>query len=121
MSASTNAVARLDMSIAASITTVARNLTERAALDPRGKLGAGMRPTARTRDLQQLMLSRQDRRLGQIDHLMTRRATHDPALPAEIVPALATLIGTNRERLIGIIDELARRALMPELRALLAL
>jgi hypothetical protein len=50
-----------------------------------------MRPAHRARDLQQLMLGRQDRRLGQVDDLMTRRAAHNPVLPGEIVAALAAL------------------------------
>ena len=58
--------------------------------------------------------------MGQIDHLLTCRAAHDPALPGEIVPALATRVGTNRDRLVEIVDQLARRALMTGLGALLA-
>ncbi len=69
---------------------------------------------------EKLVLGRHDRRFGQIDHLVACRTTHDPALSGEIVPALATLLGTHPERLVGIVDQLARRALVPELGALLA-
>ena len=41
------------------------------------------------------------------------------ALSGEIVPTLATLLGTHPERLVGIVDQLARRAHVPELGALL--
>jgi hypothetical protein len=94
---------------------------ERAALNSSRQFGAGVRPAHATRDLQQLVLRRHDRRCGQIDHLVACSATHDPVLRAEFMPALAPLLGTNSDRLVGIVDELARRALMPRLGALLAL
>jgi len=66
-----------------------------------------MRPASRTRDLQQLMLGRHDRRLGQINRLVARRSTYDAALPGQLVPALAARIQTNGDRLVRIIDQLA--------------
>jgi len=112
MSASTNAVARLDISI----TTVARNLGPNApSSTPAGQLGSGMRPAAGGRDLQQLILGHQDRRCGQIDHLMARRVAHNPSL-GKLVPALATQLETNRERLVGAVDACAPTAYAPAAR-----
>jgi len=85
------------------------------------QLGARVRAATRATDLDQPVLGGDHDRVGQLDYLVARRPADHPLIARQLTAALATEIGTMLDRLIGIVDELPRAALMPRLATLPAL
>ncbi len=90
MSLRSATVVRRDISIAARVTTLARNLRPKApGSTPGRQVSPRVGPTTRRDDLQQLVLGPDHTGIGQLDHLMTRQPTDRPLSTGQLPPALA--------------------------------
>jgi hypothetical protein len=121
MSLSSDIVARRESNITASITTAARNLGPNA---PRSTSCGSSARVCVWHPGQQTFNNRCStvttvNAIGQLDDLVTDRPADQTLITRELTPAHATPRGAILDRLVRIINQIAREALMPRLAALL--